>query len=102
MRVISRRALNRFAAKFPEALLPLNLWYSAAMDASWRNFSEVRGAMGQTDVTRVASGNTVAIFDIGGNKFRLIARISYERQKLYVLKVMTHKEYDKDIWKDQL
>ena len=42
------------------------------------------------------------MFDIGGNKFRLIARISFEKQKLYVLRVLTHKEYDSGRWKDEL
>ena len=45
-------------------------------------------------------GNCV-VFNIGGNKYRLIARILYPSQKVFVLKVMTHAEYDEDKWKEQ-
>lgn len=44
----------------------------------------------------------MAIFDIGGNKFRLIAAIHYNTGKVFVLRVLTHKEYDAERWKDQL
>jgi mRNA interferase HigB len=50
------------------------------------------------------SGQTVCVFDIGGNRFRLIAFVSYSKAKVYVLRIMTHKEYDKgrQQWKDDL
>jgi len=52
----------------------------------------------------VRSGQTVCVFDIGGNKFRLIAFISYRKGKVYVLRVMAHKEYDRSNqrWKEEL
>ncbi len=102
MRVIKKMPLKEFWERWPAAEQPLESWYRQAKRASWRNFAEVRAAFGQTDVAKVDSGNTVAIFDIGGNKFRLITRISYEKQKVYVLRVLTHKEYDKGLWRRQL
>jgi mRNA interferase HigB len=41
------------------------------------------------------------VFNIGGNKYRLVTRIRYPSQKVFILKVMTHSEYDKDKWKDE-
>ena len=68
------------------------------------NFADVRATFGQTDQVKVRSGQTVCVFDIGGNKFRLVAFVSYRKAKVYVLRVMTHKEYDKgrQQWKDAL
>jgi mRNA interferase HigB len=94
--------LQLFWERWPAAQEPLRNWYRDARRARWHNFAEVKETFGQTDVAKVDSGNTVAIFDIGGNKFRLVSKISYEKQKVYVLRVLTHKEYDKGLWKRQL
>ena len=48
------------------------------------------------------SGTTMVVFNVGGNKYRLVARIIYERHKVYVKRVMTHVEHDKDEWKEIL
>ena len=102
VRVIKRMPLQRFWEKWPAAEQPLKDWYRDTRKARWRNFPDVKATFGQTDQAKVASGNTVAIFDIGGNKYRLIAKISYQKGKVYVLRVLTHKEYDAQNWKKQL
>ena len=102
MRVIKRLPLDHFAEKYPRARQPLTYWYTGARRARWRNFADVRKTFGSTDQVRVSSGATVLVFDIGGNKFRLVAGVSYEKQKLYVLRVMTHVEYGTGLWKQQL
>ena len=83
---------------------PLREWYKLALSASWHHFSDVKATFGQTDQAKVASGQTVCVFDIGGNKFRLVAFVSYHKGKVYVLRVMTHREYDKgnQRWKEDL
>ena len=78
------------------------MWRRVTEKAVWRTFADVRRTFGQTDLARVESGDTVAVFDIGGNKFRLVAKISYEKGKVYVFYVMTHKEYDAGGWKEEL
>ena len=90
--------------RWPAAAGPLRTWFKLTEQATWRSFSDVRATFGQTDQTKVTSGQTVCVFDIGGNKFRLIAFVSYAKGKVYVLRVMTHKEYDKgnQQWKDEL
>ena len=102
MRVIKRLALQDFWERWPAARKPLENWYRVTVKTDWTSFPHVRASCGQTDIVKVASGNTVAVFDIGGNKFRLIAKISYEKGKVYVLRVLTHKEYDSGSWKEQL
>jgi mRNA interferase HigB len=104
VRIISWRRLRQFSEKWPAAAGPLRTWYKLATIQTWRNFADVKGTFGQTDQARVASGQTVCIFDIGGNKFRLVVFISYAKKKVYVLRVMTHKEYDKgnERWKEEL
>ncbi|MGA2233103.1 MAG: type II toxin-antitoxin system HigB family toxin [Tepidisphaeraceae bacterium] len=104
MRIITWRALREFGERWPAAVGPLSDWYELTSSAAWRNFAELKATFGQTDQTKVGSGQTVSVFDIGGNKFRLVAFVSYAKGKVYVLRVMTHKEYDKgnQQWKGEL
>ena len=104
MRIITWRNLREFADRFPAASEPLREWYKITLGSSWRTFVGVKATFGQTDQAKVRSGQTVSIFDIGGNKFRLIAFVSYAKGKVYVLRIMTHREYDKgdQQWKDEL
>jgi mRNA interferase HigB len=62
----------------------------------------VRRSFRSADEVTVASGRTVVIFNIGGNRFRLITAIHYNRGKVFELRFMTHAEYSKDRWKDDL
>jgi mRNA interferase HigB len=104
VRVLTWRPIREFSRRFPAAANPLREWYKITERATWRNFADVRATFGQTDQVKVKSGQTVCVFDIGGNKFRLIAFVSYAKGKVYVLRIMTHKEYDKgnQRWKDDL
>jgi mRNA interferase HigB len=104
VRILTWRALREFGNKWPAAVNPLREWYKLTLQATWRNFADLKATFGQTDRVKVGSGQTVCVFDIGGNKFRLVAFVSYAKAKVYVLRVMTHKEYDKgdQRWKDDL
>ena len=103
MWIITRSTLAKFWKKWPQAERPLRDWFRITKLSSWRSFQEVKATFGQTDqAVTERTGKPVAIFDIGGNKFRLIAAIHYNTQKLFVLRVLTHKEYDTDLWKRQL
>jgi mRNA interferase HigB len=104
VRILTWRALREFADRWPAASGPLREWYRIIERATWRSFSDVKATFGQTDQARVRSGQTVCVFDIGGNKFRLVAFISYAKGKVYVLRVMTHREYERgnQRWKDEL
>ena len=68
----------------------------------WPNLAELRRVIPSADEVPVASGRRVVIFNIGGNKYRLIAAVHYNTQIVYALLFMTHAEYNKDKWKKVL
>jgi mRNA interferase HigB len=100
MRVISKSRLKAFWERpsCEDSESPLRAWYThvSNKNVAWQNWSDVKASFGNADLV----GNCV-VFNIGGNKYRLIARILYPSQKVFILKVMTHKEYDQDKWKDE-
>lgn len=102
MNVITRKRLRDFAAKHSDAAPALESWYRTARKAKWRNLQEVRVIYPHADLATVASGNKVTIFNIAGNKYRMVAAIHYKAQRLYVLRILTHAEYSKDAWKASL
>jgi mRNA interferase HigB len=102
MQVINAQALVRFWKKHPDARGWLERWLAVAQRAEWQDICEVGTSYASADGVRVESGNIVTIFNVRGNKYRLVASISYERQVIYVWEVLTHKEYDKDLWKKRL
>jgi mRNA interferase HigB len=77
---------------------PLQAWYTHVNSraVSWHSWGDVKAEFGNASIV----GNCV-VFNIGGNKYRLITRIPYSSQNVFVLKVMTHKDYDKGKWKDE-
>jgi mRNA interferase HigB len=99
-RVISRRAIREFLDAHPglassrEALMT---WYKTARTAPWTNFAKVRETYPGAD----AVGKLV-VFNIAGNKIRLIALIKYETKprRIYIRHVLTHREYDRGDWKE--
>ena len=94
MRVISKRRLQEFWREYPESEKPLLSWYEIVKKSDWKNFSEVRETFRHADVYR-----DCVIFDIGGNKFRLITKIRYQKKRIYIRFVLNHSDYDKDFWK---
>ena len=96
------KTLREFWRRHADAEGPLRDWHEVTQRAKWRNFVEVRQTFGTADAVQVASGSTITVFDIGGNKYRLIAAIHYNTGVVYALAVLTHKEYDTDKWKARL
>ena len=90
MHVISRKRLREFAAKHPPAKAPLDAWYAEASRADWASFADVKARYGSADMV---GGNRV-VFNIGGNKYRLIVKVAYQCRTVYVRFVGTHAEYD--------
>jgi mRNA interferase HigB len=94
VRVISRRAIRDFAKNHPDALTPLLYWADVTEQAEWRNPADVRAIFNTADFV-----GELTVFDIGGNKYRLIAFIHYRRRVVFIKWILTHKEYDKGAWK---
>ena len=100
MRVISKTRLKQFweSPGHNDAEGPLRAWYTNANSktVAWHSWADVKA-----DFSSASLVGRCVVFNIGGNKYRLITRVHYVNQKVYVLKVMPHKEYDEDKWKDQ-
>jgi len=100
MRVISKSRLRRFweAPSQADSEGPLRAWYThiSSRTVSWHSWGDVISTYRSASLV----GNCV-VFNIGGNKYRLIARVLYRSQKVFILKIMTHAEYDEDRWKQE-
>ena len=95
MHVITRKRLNEFASLHPETKTALTQWYKTIKQAEFASFVELRDRFPSADQV-----GKLTVFNIGGNKVRLIAAIHYNRQKIYVRAVLTHAEYDEERWKE--
>jgi len=95
MRIISTKLLREFGASYVDARNPLAEWKRIARNAKWKTFDEVRLVFGK----RVDRYKNLVIFDIGGNKYRLIAAIHYNTGIIYLRHMLTHAEYDQSKWK---
>ncbi|MBK9163855.1 MAG: type II toxin-antitoxin system HigB family toxin [Acidobacteria bacterium] len=95
MYVITRKRLNEFAEKYPETNNALARWYRQMRQNSFASIEELREFFPSADKV----GN-LTVFNIGGNKVRLIAAIHYNRKKVYIRAVLTHAEYDAGNWKE--
>lgn len=102
VRIISVRNLRFFWEHHRDAEAPLRQWLRVAERSRWANFLQLRATFPQADQVRVASGNTVTVFNIHGNDYRLIASVKYRKHLIYTLWVMTHAEYSRDQWKGVL
>src|ERR1700692_1148078 len=102
MRIISRQRLREFAQQHPDAAEALQKWYRLFRQARWESLQDVRLVYPHADMVTVASENTVTVFNVCGNKYRLIAAIHYNRQQVFVLRLLRHAEYSKGFWKDNL
>ena len=91
MQIIALRTLRLFWDRYPQAEVPLRVWYSRVKAAEWKGPDDVKAEFGVT-VDFVADNRI--IFDIGGNKFRLIIHVSYRFQRVLVKFVGTRKDYD--------
>lgn len=94
MHVISYRCLREYARSHNDCRDSLDSCYKIASKANWSNLIEVQSVFS----TAEAVGN-FTVFNIKGNKYRLIVSIDYQRQLIYVKYVLTHAEYDKEAWK---
>lgn len=95
MHVISRKRLIEFAEKHPDSRSALAHWYALAKRLNFANFASVRETFPSADQV-----GKLTVFNVGGNRIRLIAAIHYNRRKIYVRAVLTHTEYDEQRWKE--
>jgi mRNA interferase HigB len=91
MHVISRKQLREFAARHPDAESSLQAWFHEAKQAHWGTTADIKQQFGSASILK---GNRV-VFNICGNKYRLVAKINYHAEIVYIRFVGTHSNYDK-------
>jgi mRNA interferase HigB len=91
MQIIARRTLKQFWERHPRAEGPLKAWFGIAYRAVWATPNDIKDMFGTT-VDFV--GDSRVIFDIGGNKYRLIVRVAYLHKRVMIKFVGTHEEYN--------
>jgi len=90
MHVISIKKLREFWERFPDSEEALKSWYAEAEDASWRDPADIKA---QHRSASILKGSRV-VFNICGNKYRLVVHVLYPFHTIYIRFVGTHKEYD--------
>ena len=93
MRIISRKTLRDFWEKFnyADSEQPLKSWFKIASEADWATPADIKEQFGSASFV----GNNRVVFNIGGNKYRLVVAVNYPYRIMYIRFVGTHKQYDK-------
>ncbi len=91
VQIIAKRALREFWQKYPRAETPLKLWFLEVNRAAWAGPADIKAQFGSADFV---ADNRV-IFDIGGNKYRLVVHVSYKYGRVLIKFVGTHSDYDR-------
>lgn len=90
------------AVRYPDAARWLAAFEKSASAAKWKNIVHLREAYPHADAVAAASGRTVLVLNAAGNKYRLIVAIHFNRQTIFTLRFLTHAEYSKTAWKNEL
>jgi mRNA interferase HigB len=114
MRIISPKLLREFSETHASAESSLKEWTQKTEKAQWKHFADVRLTFSSADQVTLPSKKagvdkngrplrkTVVIFNVGGNDYRVIVSINYKTRIVYTLFALTHSEYDKEDWKNQI
>ena len=94
MYIIAKPALIEFWMKHADAENPLQAWYRTMESEVFTDFNDLRATFASAEYV-----DGLTVFNIGGNKYRLVAAIHYNRHKVYIRAVLTHEEYDRNGWK---
>ncbi|MDZ7704204.1 MAG: type II toxin-antitoxin system HigB family toxin [Trueperaceae bacterium] len=92
--VIAPRTLRTFWDNHPHAEVPLKAWLRDIQKSRYESFADLRERYPNADLAKAKDGSTVVVFNVGGNKYRLVVYISYKSQRVYIRQIFTHEEYD--------
>jgi mRNA interferase HigB len=84
---------NRDVAKWMAA------WTEIALEAEWNNIQDVRRDFPSADGVKIRDGTVITVFNVKGNTYRMLTRISYQRQAVSILNILTHADYSRGDWK---
>jgi len=99
MHIISRKKLLDAAKRFRDAEVPLDAWYRTAKTARWASLADVRRVYSHADGVKGRGGAVYTVFNLCGNKYRLITEIFYKDLTILIRHVLTYAEYDTEDWK---
>jgi mRNA interferase HigB len=88
--VITRRRLSDFWANHPEAKASLTSWYKVICSKQWKNLAELQTTFPSADYVA-----PYVVFNVGGNKYRVVAKVEFRFGKVFIAEVFTHAEYDR-------
>ena len=102
MRVSKPARVQEYCEEYREAIGWLKGWLRIVQSTQWETFTQLRLSFPQADPVKVKSGRPVVVFNALWNRYRLICAVHFNTRRVYVLKFMTHAEYDRDTWKTLL
>lgn len=108
MRIIAKKALRDFWGQHPKTRKELENWHTTTEMAAWSTTADVKGTFGhRVDFVKSNKGSALTVFDASNNLCRLITAIHYLKNypikgRVYILRALTHQEYDLEDWKDEL
>lgn len=91
MKIVARKLLGDFWARYPDAKGPLTAWFHTVRQAEWDGPADIRAQFGSADFV----GDNRVIFNIGGNKYRLVVHVYYPHRIVRTKFVGTHRQYDR-------
>jgi len=95
MNVISFKRIRDFNSVHSDAAASLKAWYTVVKKTKWQNLAELKQVYPSADLV-----GRYTVFNINGNKYRLVSRIVYRSQTVFIVAIMTHQEYDLGKWKE--
>jgi len=101
LKLTGRILLDEFNKKHQNTRSSFQNWHNTCKQATWKKFTDVRKTYNSADNVPVASGRKVVVFNLASGS-RLVAAIDYAHERVTVLRVMTHDEYDRGTWKEEL
>ena len=95
MHIISKKRLKEFWEQHPASRGPLEAWFTIVRATRYEMWGDLKKTFPTADKVGAKT-----VFNIGGNKYRLIAAVHFNRGKIYIRGVLTHEEYDQEKWKN--
>lgn len=102
MRIIAEGTIRHWAAGHARAAASLRQWVKVVRPVRWASFAEMRRTFPSADLVEARSGRKVAVFNVGGNEFRLICAVHFNTGMVFALRFMSHAEFSKNTWKNEL
>ena len=94
MHIISKKRITDFISKHPASESSLLGWYSLVSSEEFSDFNELRNWFPHADLV-----GRCTVFNVSGNKYRMITRVNYISKRIFILDILTHSEYSKNKWK---